>query len=58
MKTVTNKQELNKELIEIKNMKGPVMLVVKIKKGSRKDLGRITRDTVERKKLLMGFLSK
>ncbi|MCP6719465.1 MAG: phosphonopyruvate decarboxylase [Patescibacteria group bacterium] len=57
-KVITNKQELKNTLLNIKDMKGPVMLVVKVKKGSRKDLGRPGRNIIERKKLFMDFLNQ
>lgn len=57
-KTLRTKKELNKALKEIKLLKGPVMLVIKVKKGARKDLGRPTTTPIENKQCFMEFLSK
>ena len=41
----------------IKEIKGPVLLEVKVRKGARKDLGRPTRTPIENKNEFMDFLS-
>ncbi len=53
---VKTETELREYVKEMKNRKGPQMLVIKVKKGARKDLGRPTSSPVENKKALMDFL--
>jgi len=52
-KTIFNKKELVNELKKIENVQGPVLMVIKIKKGSRKDLGRPTNSPLQNKTLFM-----
>ncbi len=51
--TVKNKEELQRELDHIRNLEGPVMLVVNVKRGARKNLGRPTIPLKELKKDFM-----
>ena len=53
-----NKENLNVILSEAKNLEGPVLIEVKVKKGNRKDLGRPTTTPIQNKEALMTFLSK
>lgn len=53
-KIVRNKKDLEKTLKELK--KGPTLIVVKVKKGARKDLGRPTMSPVEHKKHFMKYV--
>lgn len=55
-KAVKTKEELEKALLQIKEKEGPQMLVIKVKKGSRKDLGRPTVTPGENKKAFMRYL--
>lgn len=55
-KTVVERKDLTKALKYLKSSGGPVMLVIKVKKGSRKDLGRPTISPIENKKSFMDFL--
>ena len=48
-----NKQELDDVLPEFVNSEGPVFLEIRVKKGSRPDLGRPTRTPEEGKELFM-----
>ncbi|MDZ5034340.1 phosphonopyruvate decarboxylase, partial [Clostridium perfringens] len=43
---------------EIKDIKGPVLLEVIVKKGARKNLGRPTTTPIENKENFMRFLNK
>ena len=54
-KMVTKENELKKSLSEIKE--GPAMLVIKVRKGSRGDLGRPTISPLKMKKLFINFLA-
>lgn len=56
--SVDNKVDLNAILSEAKNLDGPVLIEVKVKKGNRKDLGRPTTTPIQNKEALMDFLSK
>lgn len=58
VEVIKTEQELREGVKEIKKRKGPQMLVVKVKKGARKDLGRPTVPPVENKKVFMQFLAK
>jgi len=51
---VVKESELKKSLINLK--KGPAMLVVKVKKGSRKNLARPDKTPIENKETFMNFL--
>lgn len=55
-KTVKTKEELKESLEEIKEKEGPQMLVVKVRKGARPDLGRPTISPSENKKAFMNYL--
>lgn len=50
---VTTKADLEKALLNTRNMEGPLMLVVKIAKGSRQNLGRPTTAPSETKHSFM-----
>lgn len=54
--SVDNKESLENALCEIKQVEGPILLEVKVKKGNRKDLGRPTTTPIENKEALMNFL--
>jgi phosphonopyruvate decarboxylase len=56
--TVDSKDALNVILNEAKNLEGPVLIEIKVKKGNRKDLGRPTTTPIQNKEALMAFLSK
>ena len=56
--SVDNKAELNLILSEAKNLEGPVLVEIKVKKGNRKDLGRPTTTPIQNKEALMDFLSE
>lgn len=56
--SVVSKEDLNVVLAGIHNSDGPVLLEIKVKKGSRKDLGRPTTTPVQNKEALMSFLAK
>ena len=51
--TVKTKTELMNELNSLKNVQGPHMIIVKVKKGSRKNLGRPTKTPIENKEEFM-----
>jgi phosphonopyruvate decarboxylase len=52
------KEELLEKLNKIKNNEGPSLLEIKIRKGTKNNLGRPTKTTLESKKEFMDFLSK
>ena len=54
--SVSTQEELLEILGTIKNMDGPVLLQICVKKGSRKDLARPTTTPLENKVALMNFL--
>lgn len=54
--SVDDKGALEKVLNEIKEMDGPILLEIKVKKGNRKDLGRPTTTPIQNKEALMNFL--
>lgn len=54
--SVATKEDLADILNEVKNIDGPVLIEVKVKKGNRKDLGRPTTTPVQNKEALMEFL--
>ena len=56
--TFDNKADLNVILSEAKNLEGPVLVEIKVKKGNRKDLGRPTTTPIQNKEALMAFLKK
>ena len=56
--SVDSKEDLNVVLAGIQSSDGPVLLEIKVKKGSRKDLGRPTTTPIQNKEALMSFLAK
>ena len=56
--TVDSKDALNVILSEAKNLEGPILIEVKVKKGNRKDLGRPTTTPIQNKEALMAFLKR
>lgn len=56
--SVDGKQMLADIVRKSKNLEGPVLIEVKVKKGARKDLGRPTTTPVENKEVLISFLNK
>lgn len=56
--SVDNMDDLNVILSKAKNLEGPVLLEIKVKKGNRKDLGRPTTTPIQNKEALMSFLQK
>lgn len=56
--SVADEEMLYKILEEIKEVRGPIFLEIKVKKGARKDLGRPTATPIQNKEALMGYLTK
>ena len=56
--SVDNKNDLSVILGEAKDLEGPTLIEIKVKKGNRKDLGRPTTTPIQNKEALMGFLQK
>lgn len=56
--SVNNAEDLCAILCKIKNLEGPTLLEVRVKKGNRKDLGRPTRTPLQNKMAFMDFLLK
>ena len=56
--TVDSKDALNVILSEAKNLEGPVLIEIKVKKGNRNDLGRPTTTPIQNKEALMAFLKR
>lgn len=54
--TCSSKTELVDLAEKIQNIKGPVFLEIKVKKGARKDLGRPTKTPIENKEAFIEFL--
>lgn len=54
--TVETREQLIQAANQLKNQEGPQMLIVKVEKGARKDLGRPTLSPVENKRLFMDYL--
>lgn len=54
---VDNEVALKGALGLVKNLEGPVFIEVKVRKGSRKDLGRPTTTPIQNKEALMNFLN-
>ena len=54
----SDSESLISKLKNLKSQKGPVLLEIKVRKGSRKDLGRPTRTPIENKLDFMKFLNK
>tara|TARA_Y100000034_G_scaffold83246_1_gene99673 strand:+ start:1101 stop:2222 length:1122 start_codon:yes stop_codon:yes gene_type:complete len=57
-KTVETKENLIEEIEGTKQIAGPNMIIVKVNKGARKDLGRPTTTPKENKEAFMAFLKK
>jgi phosphonopyruvate decarboxylase len=57
-KKIQSKKELEAAVKEFKKIKGPEMIIVKIRKGSRNDLGRPTISPQENLKNFMAFLKE
>lgn len=57
-KTVEKKADLEEAIKKMKSSNGPQMLIVKVNKGARKDLGRPTTTPIENKEGFMGFLKE
>ena len=57
-KTVESKEELVEAIQQMKKLGGPQMLIVKVNKGARKDLGRTTKTPKENKQAFMDLLSE
>ncbi len=58
VKTVESKNDLINFINEIKSLDGPKMIVVKINKGARSNLGRPTSTPIENKERFMEFLEE
>jgi phosphonopyruvate decarboxylase len=58
VKTVKTKNDLVNSINETKLIEGPNMIIVKVNKGARKDLGRPTLTPVENKETFMKFLKE
>lgn len=56
--SVENSEKLTETLKQIRNIDGPILLEVKVKKGNRKDLGRPTTTPIQNKEALMSFLKR
>ncbi|HEC93740.1 MAG TPA: phosphonopyruvate decarboxylase [Candidatus Atribacteria bacterium] len=56
--TVRTKTDLKRAIRSMKKLRGPQMLIVKIKRGSRKNLGRPTTTPIENKKKFMKTLER
>jgi phosphonopyruvate decarboxylase len=56
--TVETRKELKKTINKMKTKEGPQMIIVKINKGARKELGRPTTTPIENKESFMEFLKK
>ncbi len=54
--SVSDEGALCQALEEIKDMEGPLLLEIAVKKGSRKDLGRPTTTPIQNKEAFMNFL--
>lgn len=55
--TVSDTEGLNTVLTTIKGISGTIFVEIKVKKGSRKDLGRPSKTPIENKMAFMNFLS-
>lgn len=56
--SVDSKDALQNAMDFVKQVDGPILIEVKVKKGNRKDLGRPTTTPIQNKEALMKFLSK
>lgn len=54
--TISNRKELNKELNKIRNVNGPTLTIIKIKRGARKNLGRPTITPIQNKETFVSNL--
>lgn len=54
--SVSRKKELEEIISTVKDKKGPVFICIKVRKGSRPDLGRPTLTPIQNKQALMDFL--
>lgn len=57
-KTAETKFDLEKTIKKMKSSEGPQMLIIKVNKGARKDLGRPTTTPIENKQAFMEFLTE
>lgn len=57
-RTVETKKDLINSINKIKTLEGPNMIIVKVNKGARKDLGRPTSTPIENKETFMKFLKE
>ncbi|XP_047124492.1 phosphonopyruvate decarboxylase isoform X1 [Hydra vulgaris] len=55
--SVSTPEEIRESVLAMRSMQGPVLLEIKVKKGSRKDLGRPTRTPIQNKADFMHFLA-
>ena len=55
--SVSTPEEIHESVLAMRSMQGPVLLEIKVKKGSRKDLGRPTRSPLQNKADFMHFLA-
>jgi len=55
-RTVSTVQELEDAITQSKDLEGPEMLIVRVNKGARKDLGRPTTTPIENKEAFSNFL--
>ena len=53
---VKTADEIHEAMLSLKNVPGPSLLEIKVKKGFRKDLGRPTKTPIENKTDLMRFI--
>ncbi len=58
VKTIETKNDLINSINEMKNLDGPNMIIIKVNKGARKDLGRPTSTPTENKETFMKFLKE
>lgn len=56
--SIKDRMSLKEVLNKINGEKGPIMLEIQVKKGNRKDLGRLTTTPIQNKESLMKFLEK
>ena len=58
VKTVETKEDLINSVKKMKSLMGPNMVIVKVKKGARKNLGRPTSTPIENKESFVRFLNE
>ena len=56
--SVDDTDSLGTVLDSVRNLEGPILVEIKVKKGNRKDLGRPTTTPIQNKEALMDFLKK